>query len=329
MTGRMVRVVAGSRLHFGMLSVNQPQSRRYGGVGAMIDAPGLELVIRPSERMEVAGRFADRVAHAYQLTASALFATREQHAQPLCRIEVVHAPSLHVGLGTGTQLAMAVAAGLHAFWECPSRDAAALARCVARGHRSAIGLYGFVHGGLLYESGKEKQDEIAPLVDRVELVPAWRFVLVRPRNQQGLADEAERNAFADLPPVPIERTETLRREAAEHLMPAAAEGRFHEFSESLYRFGYAAGLNFATTQGGPFAGERLMGLVEYIRQYGVRGVAQSSWGPTLFAVLPSEEAAADLIARLRGRPDGEELELTLARPNNRGARIEVTPVLDC
>ena len=326
MTGRVVRVVAPSRIHFGMLSVNQPGVRHYGGVGAMVDAPGLEMMIRASPRLETAGPLADRAREAALLAARFLPNPAGRDDGPPCRIEVTRAPPLHVGLGTGTQLAMAVAAGLNAFCQGPRLEAAELARCVGRGHRSAIGLYGFAFGGLIYESGKARSEDIAPLVDRVEIPPAWRFVLVRPRDDRGLCDDAERDAFAELPPVPRERTELLRQEAEEHLLPATARGDFAEFSESLYHFGYEAGLSFAAKQGGAFAGPRLASLVDWIRARGVSGVGQSSWGPTLFAVVREESAAAELVRGLAARADAGDLELTVAAPNNRGARIE-SPVV--
>jgi beta-RFAP synthase len=334
MTDRVVRVVASSRLHFGMLSVNQPGQRRYGGVGAMVDAPGLEIILRPAKRLEASGPMSDRALQAAKLAAQSLgsepvFRIGSEKACLApdalgCRMEIVRAPPLHVGLGAGTQLAVAVAAGLNAWLERPPLPADRLARCVGRGRRSAIGLHGFVHGGLLYDSGKTDEEGISPLGARVGIPPSWRFALVRPRGLQGLSDEAEREAFAGLPPVPVERTEMLRREALDCLLPAAAAGRFEEFSESLYRFGHAAGLSFAAAQGGAFAGQRLAALVEWIRACGVRGVGQTSWGPTLFAALPDHAAAQAFLARLRARPDARELEVTLAAADNRGARIEAT-----
>ncbi len=322
MIDRVVRVVAASRLHFGMLSVNQPQVRRYGGLGAMVDAPGLELVIRPAARLEASGPLADRALSAARLAARC-FGASDETGGPACRIDVLRTAPLHVGLGTGTQLAMAVAAGLNAWLEVAPLPPEQLAQCVGRGKRSAIGLYGFAHGGLLYETGKSTEEEIAPLVNRVELPTEWRFVLVRPMCQCGLSGEAERDAFARLPPVPVERTETLYREAADRLMPAAAAGRFDDFSESLYQFGYLAGLGFAERQGGAFHGERLASLVERIRSCGVRGVGQSSWGPTLFALVPNDSAVAEFLERFGRHEDARSLELTVAIPQNEGARIEV------
>ena len=38
-----------SRLHFGLLSWGSKSARQFGGVGLMIDAPGLEIIAQPSE----------------------------------------------------------------------------------------------------------------------------------------------------------------------------------------------------------------------------------------------------------------------------------------
>jgi beta-RFAP synthase len=316
----------------------------------MIQTPRLRLTIREAPGLEAAGPRRRPALRAARLAWTNDPACPDPAGEPRCRIEVCEAPPQHVGLGTGTQLAMAVAAGLNVFFDRPALDAASLARRVGRGQRSAIGLYGFFEGGLLMEGGKTPSEEVSPLVGRVELPEAWRFVLVRPRGQRGLSGVAEQRAFARLPPVPAELTAALRREAAEVLLPAAAAGRFDEFSESLYRFGYEAGLSFAARQGGAFAGPRLTALVQSIRDLGVRGVGQSSWGPTLYVLLPSSDAAAEFLLRLRQpswagkrrqspfagtarrvlRTSGgcplffpTDLELTVAAPANRGATITV------
>ena len=323
---RTVEVLAPSRLHFGMISLEPWCGRRYGGVGAMIQTPGLRLTIREAQGLEAVGPMSRRTLRAARLAWNNDPACPDPAGEPPCRIEVHEAPPQHVGLGTGTQLAMAVAAGLNAFFDRPALDAATLARRVGRGQRSAIGLYGFFQGGLLFEGGKTPSEEVSPLVARVELPEAWRFVLVRPRGPRGLSGVAEQRAFAELPVVPVERTTALGRLAAEVLLPAAAAGRFEEFSESLYRFGYEAGLSFAGRQGGAFAGPRLTALVQAIRDLGVRGVGQSSWGPTLFALLPSADAAAELLLRLPRTSCPGDLELAVTVSANRGASIAVNPI---
>ncbi len=145
-----VEVVAPSRLHFGMFSFGQRELPQYGGVGVMINRPGLRLRIAPAERFAATGPLAQRAAAVVELLAKKW----HLHELPACRLDMVEAPPEHVGLGTGTQLALAVAAGLNAFRGQPPKSAAELAALTGRGARSAIGTYGFLHGGLLVERGK-------------------------------------------------------------------------------------------------------------------------------------------------------------------------------
>jgi beta-RFAP synthase len=320
--GRSVHVYAPSRLHFGMLTTGGEGGRRFGGVGAMISSPGLRLSIRPAERPEAVGLLRERTIACAKRTIAG--SGLDHGDVPGYCIDVEGAPRQHVGLGTGTQLAMAVAAGLIAFRGGPQLDAPQLARLVGRGARSSIGIHGFGRGGLLMEAGKSQSEDIAPLVARVDLPEKWRFVVICPRGVSGLSGEAEREAFAQLAPASAERWAKHYHQATEELLPAAAAGKFEDFGEALYEFGYNAGLGFARIQGGPFAGDRLTQMVRLIRRLGVRGVGQSSWGPTLFALLADQQSAFDFLDVLRRRADCEDLDLTIAGPDNQGARIELS-----
>src|SRR5262249_41806239 len=63
----------------------------------------------------------------------------------------------------------------------------------------------------------------------------------------------------------------------------------HTFGETLYEFNRRAGEMFARVQGGIYAHPRIDEIIKYIRSAGIRGVGQSSWGPTVFAIgLPDE-----------------------------------------
>jgi beta-ribofuranosylaminobenzene 5'-phosphate synthase len=337
MSAPVVEIIAPSRLHFGMLSFGQPATRQFGGVGAMIDQPGLRLRISPAEEFAAEGYLNERVhatveriwerMNGAEATDNPPLPLGEGMASkanvkhlPACRIEVLSSPTEHVGLGTGTQLSLAVAAGLNAFLHRKELEPAALAALAGRGERSAIGTYGFVHGGLLVETGKAPGELLSPMHQRVKLPGAWRFVLICPQDQCGLSGEAERRAFGELPPVLPETTAALLGEVFEELLPAAVARQFERFSESLYRYGYVAGMCFAARQGGPFASPRAAELVRAIRKLGIRGVGQSSWGPTLFALVSNAAEANLLIDRVRPYLSAADTVL-VAEPNNSGARI--------
>ncbi len=316
-TPRSLTVTTGSRLHFGMFSFGHPGTRQFGGVGTMIDAPGVCVQVSPAEGLSAQGPLAERALE----TARRVMRSWGEASDLPCAIEVLRAPRPHVGLGVGTQLALAVSRSLHALFERDFAGIEELALRAGRGLRSAIGLHGFQHGGLLVEGGKSGQKEISPLIARLELPQAWHWVLVRPRASHGLSGAEEQAAFARLPPVPEELTRQLCREALLDLLPAAVSQEFDAFSRSLDHFGRLAGGCFETQQAGIYATQETAELADQIRGQGIEGVGQSSWGPTLFALTRSEADARSLEDWL-GRQAG--LEISIARPLNRGARLDAS-----
>ena len=53
----------------------------------------------------------------------------------------------------------------------------------------------------------------------------------------------------------------------------------------MYELNARAGDAFAAAQGGRYAAPAVTALVARLRGLGVKGVGQSSWGPTVFAVV--------------------------------------------
>jgi beta-RFAP synthase len=314
---RLVEVTAPCRLHFGLLSFGRRQGRQFGGVGVMVDTPAVRLRISAADTFQTMGPLADRSRQAARSWTR--FVGFDE--QPACRIEVLSAAPQHVGLGVGTQLSLSVAAGLNAWHGLPKMSPGELAASVGRGRRSAVGTYGFAEGGLIVERGKLPGESIAPRDFRTTLPDSWRFVLLQPRRGQGLSGHAEQNAFEQLPPVPESVTADLTREVRQQMLPAVIQGDFVRFSESVYRYGRLAGLCFAEIQGGPYNGPYLTKLVELVRSLRVAGVGQSSWGPTLFAVLPAEDAAQTLVSKLGKLLPRDEARLSVTSPNSTGARL--------
>jgi beta-RFAP synthase len=313
---RLVRVAAPSRLHFGLWSLAGAE-RSYGGVGAMIERPGLYLEIAEAAELAAEGPLAARA-----LAFARRWAEFHRRQPPKCAIRIASAPPEHAGLGTGTQLGLSVAAGLSAWCGLPDQTPLELALSIGRGLRSAVGTHGFVLGGLIVEQGKLEGEPISPLDCRIPLPDAWRFVLVRPHGLAGLAGDDEASAIASLPAIPEATTQSLVDLTRDRLVPAAAMGDFDAFAHSLYRYGHDAGMCFAARQGGAYNGPQLAALVEHIQSLGYEGVGQSSWGPTLFVATRDEQAARNLVDRLENERFGR-LEMTISAPCNSGARIEV------
>ena len=306
-----VQVTAPSRLHFGLMSYGGP-GRQFGGAGVMIDQPSTQLTVRAARTFSASGPGTQRAIH-FAKTWS------KNHSIDLdCHLEIVQLPPEHVGLGTGTQLGLSVAAALNALYGIVPARPRELAASVGRGKRSAVGTHGFFLGGLIVERGKQAEELLSPLDCQLSLPEDWRVVLVRPTHCRGLSGIAEQQAFSELPVISPAVTETLTDELRQNLLPAAAQGAFTAFSQSLFRYGQLAGSCFATQQGGSYNGPQLTQLVHQILEMGVEGVGQSSWGPTLFALLPTLAEAQAFCDKLRRLPDRDGIDLLISHINRGG-----------
>lgn len=312
---RTIQIIAASRLHFGLLAPASSDSRRFGGVGVMVEHPSVQLTACSQEHFSVEGVAAERVREFAKLWA----AHHGLDSLPKCRVHVESLAKMHSGLGIGTQLGLSVARALCELHGQLPTTPAELARSVGRGQRSAVGTYGFFYGGLIAEPGKQATDSLAPLELRLDLPAGWRWVLVCPRDGGGLHGDQEQRAFAELQQSAHENAAGLSRELHDHLLPAARQCDYLEFSDSVYRFGYQSGMCFASVQGGAYNGARLQQIVKTIRSLGIRGVGQSSWGPTIFALCPDESTAQKLVDQLKLIVADADFAITATA--NHGAKI--------
>jgi beta-RFAP synthase len=308
-----VRVEAPARLHLGMLAVAADGERRFGGLGVSIDRPAVEVEARTADELSAEGADAERAL---------AFARRCHEALGLAggaHLNVRQAIPPHVGLGSGTKLALAVAQALAAL-HGRTVDAPALAQAVGRAARSAVGTWTFALGGLVVEGGVRRGEERpAPLLARHPMPEQWRAVLVVPRAEPGLSGVAEEEAFRHLVPSP-ERSATIAQLVLTSLLPALVEGDVEEFGSALTLVQELVGDAFATVQGGRFH-PRAGALVEALLREGAAGAGQSSWGPAVYGIVGDEASGRALMERMAGVV-GDDASVELVTFDNRGALVE-------
>lgn len=320
---RRVTVSAPSRLHFGLWSLGDgPQA--FGGIGVMVDAYRVELAIEDAGRFTAEGPLAERA----QEFAKTWAAARRSGGLPRCRVTITQAPPAHRGLGSGTQLALAVATGLEAWTSGNAAPPATeLAALVGRGGRSSVGVHGFVGGGLIVDGGHDQPASpgAGRLEQRIAMPDGWRVLLLAPEAGTGLSGEHESAAFRRLASPPRPTADALRALAINGIAAAARRADFPAFADALGRYSRAAGEVFAPIQGGPFASSTIAAVIDRLQELGAAGAGQSSWGPTVFAVAASEADAQRLRDAPLASPEGSGLVARIARFDNRGAIVRMPP----
>ncbi len=320
---RAVSVTTGSRLHFGLLRPVAP----FGGLGVMIDSPETMVVAEPSTRFDChveSGIHEDTVSRVVQI-AQRFAASVGMQTLPAVRVTVKARPEAHFGLGSGTQLSMAVAESVAASYsQCYSPER--LARDIAgRGHRSAVGIHGYFRGGLIFENSSDQasaiQRRLNPIHARLEVPVDWRVVLFRPCSDVAtVSGDCEQENFVQTSSAPRESCQRLVAIAQNELLPAVNACDFGGFADAVQRFNHASGLLFEAVQGGPYNGSEITWLVNELCSRGAVGVGQSSWGPSVFSWFESESLAQEFVAEL---PDGFA-ECLVTRARNVPRQVEPT-----
>jgi len=317
-----VYVKTPARLHLGLIDMNRELSRVFGGLGIGINYPNVILEASQSnkikiigERKELSEKYVKRFLEKYEVQ------------KKFC-LEVKSVIPEHSGLGSGTQLALAIAKALAKLSniEASIQD---LSLKMGRGKRTGVGTAIFDQGGFVVDGGKTidnttgKIGKLSPLIFSRSVPEDWRFVVVIPDVKKGLANIKELVAFQEVPIMRSEDVGIICRLILMKLLPSVIENNIKNFGEALTKIQITVGKSFSSVQGGIFSSTIVEEGIEYLIKLGAYGAGQSSWGPTFYGLTNINEAPNlknKMIEFLEKKTGGI---VFIAEPNNKGAYIKV------
>jgi beta-ribofuranosylaminobenzene 5'-phosphate synthase len=329
----MIEVKTGARLHLGLLDHNGEHGRIYGSIGLAVNRPHLILRAENAEQLRVEGLEIERVTAYAQRFIDRYGFPGGAHLTLSASIPA------HVGLGSGTQIALAVGTVLARLAGLPL-GTQEIALTLGRGSHSGVGIATFQHGGFVLDGGHRifshqavsstgngpskqiEKDRIPPLLFQRSVPKDWIFVVVIPKADQGFSGDRERCALMQLPEAPAGLVEKISRLLMMKMLPALVEKDIANFGQALTNIQRMVGDCFAPVQGGRYATPLLEKLIEFLLEKGAVGAGQSSWGPTVYGLVEG---------KVRARLLEKEVQLFLAglgggeafcvQPQNRGAQI--------
>ena len=310
----LVSVSTSARLHFGFVDPSGRGQRPFGSFGLAIDRPQTRLALRRGGEFKVTGVDCERAEPYLRSIAASFGLTPSYH---LHLDEVIPA---HAGLGSGTQLALAIGSAVATLEGLPL-DLHEIAARLDRGKRSGIGIGTFGQGGAVLDGGPGP-GKLPPVLARVPFPQAWRVLLIFDPAETGVHGADEAAAFAELPDFPEGETADLTRRVLLGALPALAEEDFGAFCDQVGYLQKKMGTYFAPMQGGAYVSERVAAVLKGLAADGLTGLGQSSWGPTGFAFAPSEAEGQKLLAAARGIAGSAKLRFELAHGRNEPAAIE-------
>jgi len=308
-----VSVATTARLHFGFFDPSGKSSKPFGSFGLSLSEPWTRLTLRRAQKNTVSGPEAER-AERY------LDTIRKAHGiDRAYRLEIEAAIPPHAGLGSGTQLALAVGT---AFSKLEGLDLSPLkiASLLERGTRSGIGIATFDAGGAILDGGP-RDGALPQMVTRAPFPEPWRALLIFDPEAKGLDGADELAAFETLPAYSEDERAELEARIVERALPALGTSDFSAFCDEVGHLQARMGAYFAPLQGGVFTSRRVAGVVAALRAAGAKGLGQSSWGPTGFAFAESEAEGSRLLEVASKADRTGTLRFVLAKGRNEGAKI--------
>ena len=310
-----VTVTVPARLHLGFLDLNGGLGRRFGSIGLAINGLKTSITFNAASQLRVTGPENERVRGYLQVMQRAL------DIENTCHVRIDEVVPAHAGLGSGTQIALAVAAGVRRFHGLPL-DVRGDAIRLERGARSGVGIGLFDHGGLVVDGGRGPLTTAAPVVSRMPFPEQWRILVVLDPHRQGVHGPDEREVFSKLAPSSDGQAAHLCRLVLMKALPALAECDIAGFGSAIKEMQMLLGDYFATIQGGSrFSSPDVAAALAALEDEGAYGIGQSSWGPTGFAFAPSAEEANRLVESICRDPRCRDLDIRTVAGLNRGAHI--------
>ncbi len=318
-----------SRLHFSLIDMNGELGRIDGSLGLAISYPNVVLEASKGENIEAEGK--ERVL---VKRLASMFLTHFK-IRSGAHIEVKSTIPRHVGLGSKTQLSLAVAGALSRIYGTES-TVRELAITMKRGGTSGIGVAAFEKGGLVLDCGHsfgrfgEKKSFLPSsaskakppsVLVRYAFPEDWYFVVAIPHIRRGSHGEEEVRVFRKRCPINAAYVGKACRIVLVKIIPALLERDIESFGSGLSQL-QDAGFASATKD---LMHPLVRRCIRFMLKNGAYGAGQSSFGPATFGLVQGENEAAklkDLVTHfLEGRSGAF---VFYASAHNDGAEINIT-----
>ncbi len=330
-----VRITTPCRIHLSLIDENGYTGRVDGGIGLMLDRPNVVFEASNSasefkieahkyyrESIEVINEIASKIFKIFNISNKNFHFNLKRYF-----------PS-HVGLGSKTQLSLAIATAIMKLKKVSHLTTDDLTKLVERGGTSGIGWRGFETGGFILDGGhdfgkgKEKETYLpssastsadpALTISRYNIPDNWRFLLVIPDVKKGAYGDEEIRVFQKHAPIPRNEVNEVSHQIIMKILPGLIKNDLKCFGEGLKRI---QSIGFKKIEIG-LQHEIVKELLHYFDEYGLKAYGMSSFGPSVVGILESDSEAEELLKKVQKTQRNGGGHIYIGKPNNSGAKIE-------
>lgn len=301
----------------GFIDLSGSLGRHFGSIGVALNEISTRVSVTGAEQLTITGAAAQRAKKCVSILCAAL--------QVSDQLNIIIESSIpeHVGLGSGTQMSLAIGAALNEFYGL-GLTVREIASVTDRGLRSGIGIGIFEQGGLVVDGGRGEKTITPPILSHMDVPDDWRFILVFDRRGQGLHGQQEIQAFKELPPFPQSEAARLCYLLLMQGLPAVAESDIVKFGSVISQLQRSVGEHFSSAQGGVFTSPEVAVAMQWLEKQGAVAIGQTSWGPTGFCAIDGAQLAESITDQARlAFAHFENLSFVVASARNSGGDVFV------
>lgn len=362
------------RLHFSLIDLNGSLNRVDGGVGLTLEKPNFTIEVLDRESLTSRGvsenawnllpdnqkiletslgrvvfsvecsdhpNIDDVLNVVIELTQSFIhklvdmFSLTKSEKFPL-KITIWDFLYAHMGLGSKTQMALAIATSIIKILEIDMKiDIETLTHMVGRGGTSGIGFRSFENGGFILDCGhrfgkdEEKQSFLpssasntkpARTILRYEFPEDWFVLVVILNVPAGASNVEEVNIFQKHCPIPVEEVQQVSHHILMQMLPGIIEKDITTFGNSINSIRKIGFKKIEVS----LQHEKVKELIQYLENRS-KCAGMSSFGPTVFSIFESEEDAKKVLEEITQNYSSIGFTSYITNANNHGAHMETTP----
>jgi beta-ribofuranosylaminobenzene 5'-phosphate synthase len=330
----MIEITTPSRLHITLIDLNASIGRVDGGIGLTLREPGFRIVADRSDtpgEVTVTSESAGGYAYVERMreSAAALLPNMNAGASDIggIRIHITHDAPPHVGLGSGTQCALAAGMAVNHLYNLglSVRDIAIKA---GRGGTSGVGVASFESGGFILDGGHRFSEKgafkpsaasrspPAPILFQRPF-PDWEVVLAIP-DARGAHDDNEVDIFKQECPIPLSEVQELSHIILMETLPAVVEEDIESFGDSINRIQKTGFKRREIALQRP----EIRQMIELMQEY-TCGAGMSSFGPVVYGITDNKRDADHAACLAREFLDATTGGCsTITRASNSGAGVK-------
>lgn len=293
-----IEVKTPSRLHFTLIDLNGSLGRIDGGIGVTLDYPNVLIEAEPSKSILVEGEKKDL---AESIIRKAINKISPGNG---VRIKIKSTIPDHVGLGSKTQLSLAIATAINRIY-ARNFSVRELVKIVGRAGTSGIGVAAFERGGFILDGGhsfgpgKQKEKFLpssaslappAPVIIRQDVPEDWFFVIGIPNVDKGAHGAREVGIFKKYCPIPLREVEKLSHLILMKTLPAIMDKDIEVFGNSLHEI-QKIGFKKVEVE---LQDRVVKKLINFMIEKGAYGSGVSSFGPAVYGLVSGIETAEKL-----------------------------------